>query len=137
MSRSLLTVKAWNLYGNVALGASALALGLAWVLDASGFFVFAAACSVVVIGCFSLVVCLSKRREPFDEMAVVHDGFASSAALMTVLIAIGVFCIWRMLCNPGVETGFFCCAFIGFGLLVRGIVFAWLERGCGVDHQDA
>ena len=137
MHQTLLTVKARNVYGFVVLGVCALALGLSWAVDGTGIAVLATSCILLVICCLSLHACFSRAREPFDEMAVAHDGEASSIAHMAMLIALGVVCVYGMVCRQVVDLGSVCCLGIGFGLLARGVVFAWLERGCGADHQDA
>ena len=137
MNRTLLTVKARNLYGFIIMGICALALGVSWSLDETGLAVYFAALAQIAVGSLSFASCFSRNNEPYDEMAVAHNGAASSVALIATLIVVGLVCIWSICGHQSLELCSACCLFIGFGLFTRGLVFAWLERDDGgADNQN-
>jgi hypothetical protein len=63
-----------------------------------------------------------------DEMSVVHDGRAAGHALRITLTAVGALCAVSMATGMQVDFTAVSLGFIGFALLVYGIVFGWLER---------
>lgn len=131
------TVRTGNRIEFVMLGLSALGLGLS--LGCENAFAVIGSALILLVMCFvSICSRFSKGGEPFDEMARLHEGVSCSVALTATLCLAGIFCIVSMLRFQAPHFAAVCCACIGFGLLVRGIAFAWLERGgLGADYQDA
>ena len=129
MSKALLSIKGHNAFGNIGAGVCLVALGIALSFGGKSIAsVLCAICLLVVAG-VSLFACLSRRHEPHDEMSDAHDGRASSFALKTTLIVLGVVCCVGLITGAAFNLAAACCLAIGLALLLYGCAFAWHERG--------
>ena len=129
MSEVLLSIYGHNAYGNIGAGSCMLALGIALGFDDKGIAaVLCAVCLLVVAG-ISLIACLSRKHEPADEMSDANDRRASSFALKTTLIVLGVACLVGLLTGVAFSLASVCCLAIGLAMVLYGCSFAWYERG--------
>ena len=132
MSSVLLSIKSRNLYGNIGLGCCLLALGASRIAapPSSAAWGCGLVCAVLllVVAGFTLRSCISASRERDDEMSRQNAGRASTTALWSTLIAIGVACSAGMAFNLTVDLASSAFVVIGLALVIYGVTFAWLER---------
>ena len=128
MSQDVFSIRRSGAFGNIAIGVCLIVLGVARLLNPDGWLTLGAATCLLAFAGLALFVRLSPRRETFDEMAMTHDGMAAGHALRITLIAAGLSCAVSMLTNAKVDLAAAGLGFVGFGLLIYGIAFAWLER---------
>ena len=128
MGQGVFSIRRSGAFGNMAIGVCLIALGVSRVLNPNGWLSLGAAICLLAFAGLGLYVCLSPRRETPDEMAVAHDGMAAGHAFRITLIAAGLGCAASMLTNAKVDLASAGLGFVGIGLLVYGIAFAWLER---------
>lgn len=128
MSHGFLSVKSRCAYGNVAIGLCLIALGMVRLLNPTSLLVLGAAICLLLVCVASLLANSAPRREMPDEMSEVHDGHAAGHALRITLIVTGLLCAASMCTSIKVDLATTGLGFVGFGLLVYGIVFGWLER---------
>ena len=128
MGQGVFSIRRSGAFGNMAIGVSLIALGVTRLLNPDGWLTLGAAICLLAFAGLALFVRLSPRRETPDEMAVTHDGMAAGHALRITLIAAGLSCAVSMLTNAKVDLAAVGLGFVGFGLLMYGIAFAWLER---------
>ena len=129
MSEVLLSIYGHNAYGNIGAGSCLLALGIALGFDDKGIAAVLCAICLLVLAGVSLYACLSRKHEAADEMSDVHDGRASSFALKTTLIVLGIACCVGLLSGIEFSLAAACCLAIGLAMLLYGCSFAWYERG--------
>ena len=128
MAHDLLSLRSRNSFGNVAMGLCLVGLGLARILDPGCPLALGAAICLLVTSVVALLACLSPRREMPDEMSEAHDGQAAGHALRITLIAVGATCAVSMIMDLRLDFTSASLGLIGFGLLVYGSIFGWLER---------
>ena len=128
MLTHMLSVKGHNLFGNVAIGACLILVGIAYAAASCGLGVLASAFVLLIISTISLYVCLSGKREQDDEMSIAHEGEASSFAFKTTLIAVGLACAIGMATGIEVSLASAGCLVVGFALVTYGLAFGRLER---------
>lgn len=129
MSKGLFSIKGHNAYGNIGAGICLIGLGVALGFGSKGIAsILCAVCLLVVAG-VSLFACISRKHEPTDEMSDANDGRASSFALKTTLIVLGIVCLAGLLTGAVFNLAAACCLAIGLAMLLYGISFAWHERG--------
>ena len=128
MGQGVFSIRRSGAFGNMAIGVCLIALGVSRLLNPNGWLSLGAAICLLAFAGLGLYVCLSPRRETPDEMAVAHDGMAAGHAFRITLIAAGLGCAASMLTNAKVDLASAGLGFVGIGLLVYGIAFAWLER---------
>ena len=128
MAHDLLSLRSRNSFGNVALGLCLIGLGLARNLDSNCPLALGAAICPLIISVAALLACLSPCREMPDEMSEAHDGQAAGHALRITLIAVGATCAMSIVMDVRLDFTAASLGLIGFGLLVYGGIFGWLER---------
>ena len=128
MSSKIFSIKGHNAYGNIGAGICLITLGFALSFGGKSIAsILCAACLLVIAG-VSLYATLSRKHEPADEMSDSNDGRASSFALKTTLIVLGVVCVVGLLTGAVFNLAAACCFAIGLAMLLYGISFAWHER---------
>ena len=128
MVHGLLSLRSRNAFGNIALGSCLIGLCIAFLLDKNALLALGTAVCLLLASVTCLFACLAPHREMDDEMSVVHDGRAAGHALRITLTAVGALCAVSMASGMQVDFTAASLGFIGFALLVYGIVFGWLER---------
>ena len=128
MSKGIFTIKGHNAFGNIGGGICLIALGFALALGGKRIASLLCAICLLVIAGISLYSCLSRKHEPTDEMSDAHDGKASSFALKTTLIVLGIACCVGLLTGAVINLASLCCFAIGIAMLLYGCSFAWHER---------
>lgn len=128
MGHAVFSVKSRFAYGNVAIGLCLIALGMVRLLNPTSLLVLGAAICLLLVCVASLLANSSSHREMSDEMSVANDGRAAGHALRITLIVTGLLCAASMCTSIKVDLATAGLGFVGFGLLVYGIVFGWLER---------
>lgn len=129
MLDTLLSIAGRNAYGNIGVGFCLLALGVALACGVEGVVPLLCAVCLLLLALGSLVVCLSRKREASDEMSCAHDGLASSFALKTTLIVLGIACCIGLFTGIAFNLAAMSCLAIGLAMLLYGCSFAWYERG--------
>ena len=128
MSQNVFSIRRSNAFGNMAIGACLIALGVMRLLNPDDWLTLGAAICLLAIAGLALYVCLSPRRETPDEMAVAHDGMAAGHALRITLIVASLGCAVSMFTNAKVDLAGVGLGFVGVSLFIYGAAFAWLER---------
>lgn len=128
MVQNLYSLKARYAVGSAAIGLCLIVFCVARIFDSHSSFALGAAVCLLPISILSLIACLSPHREASDEMYEAHDGQAAGHTLRILLIAAGIVCAISFVANIKVDLTTASLGLIGFGLLIYGIVFGWLER---------
>ena len=114
--------------GNVAVGVCLILVGVAYAAVSCGLGVLAGAFALLILSAASLCICLCGKRKQDDEMSIAHAGEASSFALKTTLIAVGLACAVGMATGIEVSLASAGCLIVGFALVTYGLAFGRLER---------
>ncbi|MBR3328660.1 MAG: hypothetical protein IKG22_15205 [Atopobiaceae bacterium] len=128
MTHGIYSIKSHTAFGNMAIGVCLVALSATRIIGPNSWLGLCMAVCLLAFSSLSLFVCLSPRREKPDEMSMAHDGVAAGHALRTTLAVTCLACVAGLITNIRVDAAALCLGIIGFGLLVYGTTFAWLER---------
>ncbi|MBR3318384.1 MAG: hypothetical protein IKG21_11255 [Atopobiaceae bacterium] len=128
MIRKMFSLRNRLAFGNVTIGLCLISLGIARIVIPDRLFTFGAAVYLLLVSVLALVASLSPLREMPDEMSAMHDGQAAAHTLRFFLAVMGLLCALSMSANIELDFAGVGLGLIGFGLLVYGVVFGWLER---------